>query len=87
MRLWLLENLCRSGWELDQYVSEFESSVSGGYDNVVIDGNRNKGLRSGFTYSTVGGYINMVSGDSSSVSVGTEIIAGDDFSSYQWRLK
>ena len=87
MRLWLLESLCRSGWELDQYVSEFESSVIGGYNNVVVDGNRNKDWRSGFTYSTVGGYMNMVSGDSSSVSVDIENIAGGDFSSYQWRLK
>ena len=53
----------------------------------MIDGNRKKGSRSGFTYSTVGGYMNMVSGDSSSVSIGIENIVGDDFSSYQWRLK
>ena len=53
----------------------------------MVDGNRNKDWRSGFTYSTVGGYMNMVSGDSSSVSIGIENIVGDDFSSYQWRLK
>ena len=53
----------------------------------MIDGNRSKGWRSGFTYSAVGGYMNMVSGDSSSVSVDIENIAGGDFSSYQWRLK
>ena len=68
-------------------MSEFESSVNGGYGNVVIDGDRNKGQRSGFTYSIIGGYMNMVSGDFSSISVGAENIVGDDFSSYQWRLK
>ena len=78
---------------MDQCISEFESSVSGGYDNVVsgiessmIDGHRNKDWRSGCTYSIFGGHMNIVSGDYSSVSVGTENIAGDDFSSYQWRL-
>ena len=87
MRLWLLENLYKSAWELDQCISEFESSLREGYDNVVIDGNIKKGWRSGVTYSMVGSYMNMVCSDSSFVSVGTENIAGDDFSSYQWRLK
>ena len=94
MRLWLSENIYRSTWELDHYVSEFETSVSGYYDNSVscidssiISGNINKALRSGFTCSTTRNYTNIVSSDSSSVSVGTWNIAGDDFSSNQWRLK
>ena len=35
----------------------------------------------------VGGCMSVVSGDYFFVSVGTENIAGDDFLSYQWRLK
>ena len=35
----------------------------------------------------VGGWMSVVSGDYFFVSVGTENIAGDDFLSYQWRLK
>ena len=72
---------------MDQCISDFESSVSGGYDNVLIDDNKNKGWRSGVTYSIVGGYMIMISGNTLSVSEGTKNIAGDDFSSYQWRLK
>ena len=94
MRLLFSENVYRSAWELDHYVSEFETSVSGYYDNTVsgidssmIGGNRNKALRNGFTCSMVENYTNTVSDDSSSVSVDRENITGGDFSSDQWRLK
>ena len=94
MCLWLSENLCRSTLELDYYGSEFETSVSGCYDNTVygidssmIGGNRNKALRRGFICFIIWDYTNTVSGYSSSVCVDIGNIEGGDYSSDQWMLK